>query len=179
MCSFWMCSNSFYVSEGTATSIHFLKFSSLPSEINRWCYLIKRQSSKDGFSVFSNTALCHHHFKEKGIKKSFSRWKLLPGSWNKYRSKIITQPKNNNLDYLSDLTLRNINRLFVLSFKNGDNDPTRNSFDKYYVSLVQIKDFDTLINNKPFFDQPVKTNKKRMKTLSKCQKMMAAQQEIY
>ena len=50
-----------------------------------------------------------------------------------YRSEITTQTKNNNLDYLIDPTFANINRLFVLSFKNGDNDPTRNSFDKYYM----------------------------------------------
>ena len=40
--------------------------------------------------------------------------------------------------------------------KNGDDDPTRNSFDKYYMWLVEIKDFNAIINNKPFFDQPVK-----------------------
>ena len=55
-----------------------------------------------------------------------------------------------------DLTFRNINRLFVLSFKNGYNDPTRYSFVKYYMLLVEIKDFNALIGNKPFFDQPVK-----------------------
>ena len=67
--------------------------------------------------------------------------------WNKYRSEIITQTKKNkqtknNLDCLIDLTFRNINRLFVLSFKNDNNDPTRNFFDKYYMSLVEIKDFN-------------------------------------
>ena len=35
-------------------------------------------------------------------------------SWNKYRSEIRTQTKNNNLDYLSNPTFRKINRLFVL-----------------------------------------------------------------
>ena len=40
------------------------------------------------------------------------------------------------------MTFRNINRLFVLSFKNDNNDPTRNFFDKYYMSLVEIKDFN-------------------------------------
>ena len=52
---------------------------------------------------------------------------------------------------------RNINRLFVLSFKNGNDDLTRDSFEKYYMSLVEIKDFSALIDNKPFFDQPVKS----------------------
>ena len=76
-----------------------------------------------------------------------------------------------SMDYLIDPTFRNINTLFVLSFKNGDNDPTRNSFDKYYMPLVQIKDFNALIDNKTLFDQPVK-NKKRMKNLSKCLEIM-------
>ena len=105
------------------------------------------------------------------IKQEFKR----TISWNKYRSEITTQTKNNNLDYLIDPTLRNINRLFVLSFKNGNDDHTRIFFDKYYMSLMEIKDFNVLIDNKPFFDQPVK----RLKSLLKCQEIMTAQQEIY
>ena len=46
--------------------------------------------------------------------------------------------------------------MFVLLFKNGNNDPTRDSFAKYYMSLVEIKDSNVLIDNKPFFDQPIK-----------------------
>ena len=77
-------------------------------------------------------------------------------SWNKYRSGITIQPKKNNLDYLIDWTFRNINRLFLLSFKNGNDDPKRNYFDKYYMSLVEIKDCTALIDNQSFFEQPVK-----------------------
>ena len=62
----------------------------------------------------------------------------------------------NNLYYLIYPTFRNVNRLFVLSFKNVNDDPTRNSFDEYYMPLVEIKDFNALINNMPFFDQPIK-----------------------
>ena len=40
------------------------------------------------------------------------------------------------------------------------------------MPLVEIKDFNVLIDNKPFFDQTVKTNKKHMKNSSKCQEMM-------
>ena len=81
---------------------------------------------------------------------------------------ITTQPKNNNLDYPIDPTFKNFNRLFVLSFKNGNDDSTRYSFDLYYMPLVEIKNFYALIENEPFFDQPLKTNKKRMKNLLKC-----------
>ena len=34
-------------------------------------------------------------------------------------------------------------------------------FDECYMSLEEIKDFNGLIDNKPFFDQPVK-NKQEM-----------------
>ena len=55
-----------------------------------------------------------------------------------------------------DIPFRSINRLFVFSFKNCDNDPTRDCFNEYYMPLVEIKDFNTLLDNKPFFDQPAK-----------------------
>ena len=51
-----------------------------------------------------------------------------------------------------DPTFRNINRLFVLSFKIGNDDSLRDSFDKYYIPSVKIKDFNALLENKPFFD---------------------------
>ena len=63
----------------------------------------------------------------RNIKQGFKR----TISWNKYRSEITIQPKNNNLDYLIDPAFRNINRLFVLSF-------------------ISFK------IQKSFFDQPVK-----------------------
>ena len=79
--------------------------------------------------------------------------------------------KNNNIDYLIDPTFRNINRLFVLSFKNGNDNPTKDSFDEYYMPLVEIKDFNALIDNKPFFDQPVKKQKKKQEAYEKLTKM--------
>ena len=77
-----------------------------------------------------------------------------------------------------DLTFRNIERLFVPSFKNGANNPTTLSFDRFYMSLVEVKDFNVLIDNKPFFDQTVKTNKKHMKNSSKCQEMMTTTENL-
>ena len=97
----------------------------------------------------------------------------------KQQHKKKKKRKEKKKDYLIDSTFRIINRLFVLSFKNGDDYPIRNSFDEYYLPLAEIKDFNALIDNQSFFDQPVKTNKKRMKNLSKCQEIIIIQQEIY
>ena len=67
--------------------------------------------------------------------------------WNKYRSEMSNQATNNNLNYLIDPTFTNVNRLFVLSFENETN---RTSFSKYYVPKVEVKDFNVLIDGKPF-----------------------------
>ena len=74
-------------------------------------------------------------------------------AWNKFRSKMPNQAQNNNLNYLIDPAFTNVNRLFVLSFKNDDD---RNSFSNYYVPKVEVKDFNVLIDGKPFFEIPVK-----------------------
>ena len=85
--------------------------------------------------------------------------------WNKYRSEITAQIKKNDLDYLIDPAFRNINRLFVLSFKNGNSNLTRDFFDKYHMPLVEIKDFNALTDSKLFFDQPVKNKQEAYKKL--------------
>ena len=76
--------------------------------------------------------------------------------WNKYRSQVTIQPQNINLNYLIDPTFMNVNRLFVLSFPRNNNTDSRYSFSNYYVTKVQIKDFNVLIDGKSFFDLSVK-----------------------
>ena len=64
-----------------------------------------------------------------------------------------------------DPAFRNVKILFVLSFKNGDDDPVRNSFDECYMPLVEIKGFNALIANKPFFNQTVKNTQESYEKL--------------
>ena len=73
--------------------------------------------------------------------------------WNKYRSEMSNQTKNNNLNYLIDPTFTNLNRLFVLTFEHEDD---KTSFSNIYLSKVEIKDFNVLIDGKPFLEIPVK-----------------------
>ena len=81
-------------------------------------------------------------------------------NFRKYKASIKTDKdlkqqrnkKNTNLYHLIDPALRNIKRLFVLSFKNSNDDLIKIFSDKYYMPLVEIKDFDSLIDNKPSFD---------------------------
>ena len=72
---------------------------------------------------------------------------------NKYRCQISNQTENNNLNYLIDPTFDKAHRLFVLAFENEDG---RTDFSKYYAPTVEITDYNVLINQKPFFEIPIK-----------------------
>ena len=90
--------------------------------------------------------------------------------WNKYRSQMTVQPQNNNLNYLIDPTFTNVNILFVIPFQRiaGENSTTkdhRDSFSYYYVPNVEIKEFNVLIDEKRFFDLPVKNEKEAYKKI--------------
>ena len=97
------------------------------------------------------------------LKTGFKR----TNKWNKYRSEMSNQSKNNNLKYLIDPTFTNVNRLFVLTFENEDD---RTSFSKYYVPKVEIKDFNVLIDGKPLFEIPVKNKEEAYEAIIKMNK---------
>ena len=69
--------------------------------------------------------------------------------WNKYRSQMSTEAVNNNLNILIDPTFTNVNRLFVLAYRNADN---RQSFCQFYLPRVMINDFNVITDNLAFFD---------------------------
>ena len=83
---------------------------------------------------------------------------------------MSNQGRNNNLNYLIDPIFTNVNRLFVLSFKNehqndDENESVRTSFKKHYPAKVEIKDFKVLIDGKPFFEIPVKNKEETYETI--------------
>ena len=74
--------------------------------------------------------------------------------WNKYRSQMTTEAVNNNLNILIDPTFTNVNRLFVLAYQNADD---RQSFSRFYLPNVMVKDYNVIIDKLAFFDLPIKT----------------------
>ena len=67
---------------------------------------------------------------------------------------MTTEAINNNLNILIDPTVTNVNRLFVLAYRTADD---RQSFSKFYVPKVMVKDFNVIIDKLGFFDLPRKT----------------------
>ena len=76
------------------------------------------------------------------------------------------------LDQMIDEIFRIINIPFVQQFKVGNNISTRISFIKYYIPLVEMKNFNELIDNKPIFNQLLENKQKGYESLSKYQETM-------
>ena len=77
-------------------------------------------------------------------------------NWNKYLSKPELLAQNPNLNNLVEPSFQGVNRLFVLAFEN---DNQRASYERHYISTVEIEDYNIMINGEKFFDQPIKNNK--------------------
>ena len=83
--------------------------------------------------------------------------------WNKYGSQVINQTATNNLNYLIDPTFNDVNRLFVLAFEN---ETDRTSHFKYYTTTVEIKDYNILIDQQPFYEIPIKNKEETYKAIT-------------
>ena len=70
-------------------------------------------------------------------------------NWNKCISKVTVQERNQYLDYLIDPNFERVNRLFILSFEK---DTGQASYNRYYLPLIEIKDYSVKINGKKIFN---------------------------
>ena len=75
--------------------------------------------------------------------------------WNKYRPQMTTEAINNNLNILIDPTFTNVNRLFILAYRQDNNDIQ--SFSRFYLPNVMVKDYNVIIDKLAFLDLPIKT----------------------
>ena len=67
---------------------------------------------------------------------------------DKYRSQMTTEAINNNLNILIDPAFTNVNRLFVSVYRIADD---RQSFSRFYLPRVMIKDYDVIVDKLAFF----------------------------
>ena len=76
-------------------------------------------------------------------------------NWNKYLSKPELLAQNPNLNHLVEPSFQGVNGLFVLAFENDDD---RTSDEQYYLPTGEVKDYNIMINDENFFDQPIKNS---------------------
>ena len=77
-------------------------------------------------------------------------------NWNKYLSKPELLAQNPSLKHLVEPSFQGLNRLYLLAFED---DGQRTAHDSYYLPIVEMKDYNIMINGEKFFDQPIKNNK--------------------
>ena len=77
-------------------------------------------------------------------------------TWNKYLAKPELLAQNANLNYLIEPSFQGVNRPFVLAFKDN---AQRICNKKYHLPHLEIKDYNVMIDEKNFFDQPIKDDK--------------------
>ena len=67
--------------------------------------------------------------------------------WNKYLPKPELLAQNTHLNHLAEPSFQGVNRLFVLAFED---DAQRISNKRYYIPIVEIKDYNVMIDEKNF-----------------------------
>ena len=85
-------------------------------------------------------------------------------NWNKYESSVKTFVRNRYLNYLINPSSQEVNRLFILSFENGDQ---RKSHSAYYLPNIEIKNYNVMIDGRNFFDQPIDSMAKTYENIRK------------
>ena len=102
---------------------------------------------------------------ESGFKRTIN--------WNKYYSKKTSQAENRYLVILIDPSFQGVNRLFALSFKDDDG---RKSYKQYYLSTINIKDYNVVRDRSNFFDKPIRND---LKTYDNIRKIVTGQGDDY
>ena len=72
-----------------------------------------------------------------------------------------------------DPSFQEVNRLFVLSFENEDD---QESYSKYYLPTIKIRDYNVTIDERNYFDWPIKSD---LRTYDKISKIATGQGDDY
>ena len=65
---------------------------------------------------------------------------------------------SNSLRIKLDTASQGVNRLYILAFNNvadNNNQVSRNGYRKYFLPIVEIKDYNVIIDDINFYDQPI------------------------
>ena len=74
--------------------------------------------------------------------------------WNKHKI-ILKDYDNEYIRERLDASFQGINRLFVLAYACGDNVTNENSYRKYFLPRLKIKNYNIEIDGRNFYDQSI------------------------
>ena len=86
--------------------------------------------------------------------------------WNKYKV-ILKEYDNDYIRERLDSSFQGVNRLFVLAYARGNNVTNENSYRKYFLSRLKIKNCNIEIDGGNFYDQSINDLIKQYDEISK------------
>ena len=75
--------------------------------------------------------------------------------WNKYQTILKDHASNSNIRERLDASFQEVNKLFVLAYTRGDNVTNENSYRKYFLARLKIKNYNIEIDGRNFYDQSI------------------------
>ena len=70
--------------------------------------------------------------------------------------------------YISlDPSFQGVNRLFVIAYNRGNNQPTRNGQQKYYLPRTDLEKYNVIIDGRNFYDNPIESDIEKYRELKK------------
>ena len=88
--------------------------------------------------------------------------------WNEYKTKEQNEDAANNVfKYINlDPSFQGVNRLFVMVYLRGGNNPDRNSQRKYYLPRSNLNKY-VIIDGRNFYDNPIENDIEKYRELKK------------
>ena len=75
--------------------------------------------------------------------------------WNEYRLILKDYDANNNIREKLDASLQGANKLFAVAYVYGNNVTNENSYRKYFIPGLKIKNDKIEFDGKNFYEQPI------------------------
>ena len=89
--------------------------------------------------------------------------------WNEYNTKEQNENAANNVfKYINlDPSFQGINRLFVMAYFRGGDNPDRNNQRKYYLPRSDLNKYNVIIDGKIFYYNPIESDIEKYRELKK------------
>ena len=89
--------------------------------------------------------------------------------WNEYKTKEQNEDAVNNVfKYINlDRSFPGVNRLFVMAYLRGGDNPDRNDQQKYYLPRSNLNKYNVIIDGRNFYDNPIESNIEKYREFKK------------
>ena len=80
--------------------------------------------------------------------------------WSEYKTKELTEDADANIFKYINLnpSFQGVNRLFVMAYDRAANQPTTNGRRKYYLTRIDLKKYNVIIDGRNFYDNPIESD---------------------